>query len=74
MTNSKLKKQTHYNVIGVMSGTSLDGVDLCLTSFQFETKWKFQISAAQTVKYSEQWKSASKNRHRFKFKRIKGTK
>lgn len=57
MTNSNLKKQSHYNVIGVMSGTSLDGVDLCLSSFQFETKWKFQISAAQTVKYSEQWKS-----------------
>jgi anhydro-N-acetylmuramic acid kinase len=55
MTNSNLKKQTHYTVIGVMSGTSLDGVDLCLSSFQFDTSWKFQITATQTVKYSEEW-------------------
>ena len=55
MTNSNLKKQTQYNVIGVMSGTSLDGIDLCLSSFEFDTSWKFQITAAQTVKYSEEW-------------------
>ena len=56
MTHSNLKKQTHYKVLGVMSGTSLDGIDLCVSSFEFETSWKFQIQVAETVEYSEKWK------------------
>ena len=39
-----------------MSGTSLDGIDLCLSSFEFGTSWQFQINAAETVEYSEKWK------------------
>ena len=39
-----------------MSGTSLDGIDLCVSRFEFETSWKFQIQTAETVKYSENWK------------------
>ena len=56
MTHSNLKNQTAYKVLGVMSGTSLDGIDLCLSGFEFETSWKFQIQTAETVKYSENWK------------------
>ena len=56
MINSNLRKKSTYNVIGVMSGTSLDGIDLCLSSFEFGTSWQFQINAAETVEYSEKWK------------------
>ncbi|MBK8808770.1 MAG: anhydro-N-acetylmuramic acid kinase [Bacteroidales bacterium] len=40
------------SVIGVMSGTSLDGLDLCHCTFSFtDNKWCFKIDAAQTIKY-----------------------
>ncbi|WP_428225375.1 anhydro-N-acetylmuramic acid kinase [Flavobacterium sp.] len=45
-----------YNVVGVMSGTSLDGVDLAHVSFEIENgKWNFQILEAETVPYSKDW-------------------
>lgn len=56
MTNSVLAKQSHYQVLGVMSGTSLDGIDLCLSSFVLGASWEFQITTAKTVEYSEKWK------------------
>ena len=49
------KNQTDFYVIGVMSGTSLDGIDLCYAHFQYESTWKFHIIDSQTVDYSEQW-------------------
>ena len=55
MTNLKLKRQTHFNVIGVMSGTSLDGVDLCYAQFEWDKSWQFQIIAAETINYSQLW-------------------
>ena len=45
----------NYNVIGVMSGTSLDGVDLAYISFQKVAHWDFQILQCETVSYSEEW-------------------
>ncbi|MCB0465372.1 MAG: anhydro-N-acetylmuramic acid kinase [Aequorivita sp.] len=45
-----------YHIIGVMSGTSLDGIDLAEIYFTyFEKKWNFEILAAQTVPYSSFW-------------------
>ena len=60
MTHSNFNKKSKYNVIGVMSGTSLDGIDICLSSFEFGTSWQFQINAAETVEYSEKWKQRLK--------------
>lgn len=46
-----------YNVIGVMSGTSLDGLDLAYIRFNYDTSWSFDIQQAETVSYNEQWRS-----------------
>jgi anhydro-N-acetylmuramic acid kinase len=46
----------NYNVIGVMSGTSLDGVDLAHILFSVENgKWGFQIFENETISYSDDW-------------------
>ncbi len=51
-----------YNVIGVMSGTSLDGVDLAHIHFTVENeKWSFQILESETVSYEENWVNKLKN-------------
>lgn len=49
-------KQENYNVIGVMSGTSLDGVDLAYIHFIIDnSKWTFKIIKSETVRYSPFW-------------------
>lgn len=45
-----------YSVIGIMSGSSLDGVDLAFCEFSFDTKWNFNIKKAETISYPEEWK------------------
>lgn len=43
-----------YKAIGLMSGTSLDGLDMCFTKFWKENScWKFEILKAETIAYSE---------------------
>lgn len=44
-----------YNVIGVMSGTSLDGIDLAYITFTFDGKWHFKINHVDTIAYTEDW-------------------
>lgn len=49
-------KEDYYNVIGVMSGTSLDGVDLAHLQFHKNSeKWTFKILESETVSYSTEW-------------------
>ena len=49
-------KINKYKVLGVMSGTSLDGVDLALVQFSKESHWDFEILTAETIPYSPEWK------------------
>lgn len=49
--------ENQYHIIGVMSGTSLDGIDLVEVQFQWDQSWKFDIINAETIKYSEDWKT-----------------
>ena len=48
------KKQIHH-VIGVMSGSSLDGLDLACCTFQQENgRWHYTIEQAETLSYDGQ--------------------
>ncbi|WP_264566603.1 anhydro-N-acetylmuramic acid kinase [Flavobacterium sp. N3904] len=54
-------KKDYYNVIGVMSGTSLDGVDLAHIQFEIKNdKWSFEISECETISYDLNWISILK--------------
>ncbi len=45
-----------YRAIGVMSGSSLDGLDLVFTELEeLGGKWKYEIKHAETVSYSREW-------------------
>ena len=45
-----------YRVIGLMSGSSLDGLDIAFVEFQETSgKWSFDIKAAGTSVYDEEW-------------------
>ena len=45
-----------YTIIGVMSGTSLDGVDLAHINFTIKNgKWSYEILESETVSYSNDW-------------------
>lgn len=51
-----------YRVIGVMSGTSLDGVDLVYARIFFTRKtWHFEIIEAETIDYSYKWRHLLKD-------------
>ena len=45
-----------YKVIGLMSGTSLDGLDIAYCHYQIQNnKWSYTIIKAETLPYSESW-------------------
>lgn len=44
-----------YNVVSVMSGTSLDGIDMLYAMFSLNSSWNFKILKFETISYSEEW-------------------
>jgi anhydro-N-acetylmuramic acid kinase len=45
-----------YNVVGVMSGTSLDGCDLAYINLSVnDGKWQYKIFEAETIPYTKEW-------------------
>lgn len=55
-----------YNIVGIMSGTSMDGLDIAHVTLEEgnDGKWGFEINAAATIAYDEKWRlRLSKLRH-----------
>lgn len=48
-------------VLGIMSGTSLDGVDLTLVEITEELEYNYKLIAATTVQYTKEWESQLKS-------------
>lgn len=60
-----MEAKNNYKVIGLMSGTSLDGLDVAYCTFKKnDTGWRYEIINAITVKYSQAWIEKLSNAHR----------
>lgn len=42
-------------LLGLMSGSSLDGLDAACCTFWFDQRWHFTLDAAETLPYPEDW-------------------
>lgn len=56
MDTIKTEKRKIYYAIGLMSGTSLDGLDICYAKFVYDQRWLFEIIKAETILYNTAWK------------------
>lgn len=53
-----------YAVVGLMSGTSLDGLDIAYCTFKTDKgKWSYSLNCAETIKYSKEWNDRLKEAH-----------
>jgi anhydro-N-acetylmuramic acid kinase len=51
-----------YQVIGLMSGSSLDGLDICFVRFEeVRGSWSFEILASDCIAYTQTWKDNLKD-------------
>jgi anhydro-N-acetylmuramic acid kinase len=51
-----------YQVAGLMSGTSLDGLDISVCEFsETNGKWNYKILAAETIDYEQTWRRKLKD-------------
>ncbi len=56
-----MTEKNKYNVLGIMSGTSLDGLDLAVCQFHKEEKWRFDILETHSVPFTENMKTEIRN-------------
>lgn len=55
-----------YNIIGLMSGTSADGLDIVLCNFQKDnTKWQYKVLKSQTIDYTPSQRAKLLDLHKF---------
>ncbi|MAO71635.1 MAG: anhydro-N-acetylmuramic acid kinase [Flavobacteriales bacterium] len=52
-----------YHIIGIMSGTSLDGVDIVKCTFVNNGDWSFNLNRFETIHYSKYWKEKLEKLH-----------
>lgn len=51
-----------YHIIGLMSGTSLDGLDMVYVHFQREgERWNYDIQHAESIPYNREWEEKLRN-------------
>ena len=43
-----------YAVIGLMSGTSLDGLDIAYVEFAYDNQWSFDVIQCKTLEYDSE--------------------
>jgi anhydro-N-acetylmuramic acid kinase len=55
------KYRSEYKVVGIMSGSSLDGVDLALCRFLKTGHWSFSIIRSDVIPYPDEWKQKLKS-------------
>ncbi len=57
-------------VIGLMSGTSLDGLDICYVRFDTENPDHYKIIQAETIEYTDQWREKLKKAYTYPAKEL----
>ncbi|AZQ62726.1 anhydro-N-acetylmuramic acid kinase [Flammeovirga pectinis] len=54
-----MSRPNKFRLIGIMSGTSLDGIDLCYAEFWKDSnrQWKYYMPYTESVDYTDEWRS-----------------
>ena len=60
-----------WNVIGIMSGTSLDGLDLVYATLSHDKHWSYTIHCAKTFEYEANWHNKLKKSTKLNEKELK---
>ena len=55
-----------YHAIGIMSGTSLDGLDIVYCKLFLKKRWQYEILKCRTISYTKKWKEQLINAHLLK--------
>ena len=65
--------KNQYSVIGVMSGTSLDGIDFAHVQFTYDSEWSFKILNSATYPYTIEWLKVLKDLVTYSMEDLKKT-
>jgi anhydro-N-acetylmuramic acid kinase len=58
-----MPNKTKFMLIGLMSGTSGDGLDIAHCIFQLDLRWKFEITKSSTIPFPEELGNRLKSSH-----------